>query len=159
MRSQRQQNERKETAKKAKDWKQKTLEQNVKRKLEQESQQKPQGNKQQQQQKQQKDQQRGSQKGVKRKAEAEADAAPLKQPSHPKVSGPASSGGGGGSGFAFPRIEVDKGRAGGSHPHAAAGIKGGKKPSKEQLLKMAEAKQKEKAEEASRVSLMSRHCG
>lgn len=41
--------------------------------------------------------------------------------------------------FAFPRIELDDGRPG-------AGNKHGKKPSKEVLLKIAEAKQKEKQE-------------
>ena len=55
------------------------------------------------------------------------------------ASAAAAGGGSGGSGFAFPRFEVDEGRG-------SAQAKGGKKPSKEQLLRQAEAKAKERAE-------------
>ena len=153
MRAQRQQNERKETAKKAKDWKQKTLEQNVKRKMEQESQQKQQGSK---QLPQQKGAQKGAQKGVKRKTDTESDGAPNKQ-QHPKSNIPGGTGEAPGSGFAFPRIEVDNGRTGGGM--ANGGHKGGKKPSKEQLLKTAEAKQKERSDapEESKVRVLMRN--
>ena len=85
-----------------------------------------------------------------RKADGDAASAPV--PKHglgaaaaagagaPAAASAAAAGGGSsGSGFAFPRFEVDEGRG-------SAQAKGGKKPSKEQLLRQAEAKAKERAE-------------
>ncbi|GAX85504.1 hypothetical protein CEUSTIGMA_g12920.t1 [Chlamydomonas eustigma] len=152
LRQQRQQNEKKEAAKKAKDWKQKTLEQNAKQKQQQSQQQKNNrlglngGQKQQKQQKAQ----ASSPAGVKRKPESEgADVgvankrtATLGQASRQQSDSENANGGSGagGSGFAYPRIELDNGKLG-----KAGTFKGGKKLTKEQLLKQAEAKQKEKA--------------
>ena len=56
------------------------------------------------------------------------------------ASGQQPSANGGGGEFSFPRIELEEGRH-----HGGGQFKGGKKPSKEQLLKQAEAKQREMA--------------
>lgn len=137
-RHQRHQTDKQEVAKKAKDWKKKTLEQNAKR-IQQKQPKKEGGGGQPQQQGNMK-------KGVKR--EQPEGGAPEQPPAKktPKDAAAAAGGAGGGPEFTFPRVEgldpVHLGRHGGG----AGGKHGGKKPSKEQLLKAAEAKQKEKKE-------------
>mmetsp|Transcript_14118 Transcript_14118/g.30627 ORF Transcript_14118/g.30627 Transcript_14118/m.30627 type:complete len:402 (-) Transcript_14118:522-1727(-) len=129
VRQQRKQKDKAEVAQKAKEWKKKTLEDNARKKQQQ-----------QQQQEQQAKQQRKQAEDKKRKhADMESGAAAGKQQSKQQQQQQGGNANGAAETFAFPRIEV--GESGRAH-----GGPKGKKPTKEELLKAAEAKQKAMAE-------------